>query len=213
MSYLNPQDGSPTYVVTFNHEQKDIDHMKKFIIDQFNKKDNESAEDGKHHGSDQVRKSKIIWFNDKAISNILMTCMKIANYETGWQYEITGHETLQMTRYDEGGEYNWHVDGDATAWGKKNFDFKNERKLTSTLEPALLGTIRKLSASLIINDDFEGGHFETMRLGDGKVIKSKVEAKPGSAIIFPSYVTHRVTPVTKGTRYSIVVWFAGPPFK
>mgnify|MGYP001177870175 CR=1 FL=1 len=34
----------------------------------------------------------------------------------------------------------------------------------------------------------------------------------GSAILFPSTVTHRVTPVIKGTRYSIVVWFAGPPF-
>jgi len=210
MTYKNPQDGSLAYVVTFNHEQKDIDHMKKFIVDQFEKKD---ADDAEHKGSDQVRKSKIIWFNDKAISNILMSCMQIANYETGWRYEITGHETLQMTRYDEGGEYGWHVDGDSTHMGAKNFDFENKRALTSTLDPALLGTIRKLSASIIINDDYEGGHFETMYLKDGKVVKTKVEAKPGSAIIFPSNTQHRVTPVTKGTRYSIVVWFAGPPFK
>ena len=61
MSYRNPQDGSPTYVVTFNHEQKDIDHMRKFIVDQFEKKD---ASDAEHKGSNQVRKSKIIWFNE-----------------------------------------------------------------------------------------------------------------------------------------------------
>ena len=118
MSYRNPQDGSPTYVVTFNHEQKDIDHMRKFIVDQFEKKD---ADDAEHKGSDQVRKSKIIWFNDKTISNILINCMEIANHETGWRYKITGHEALQMTRYDEGGEYGWHVDGDATHMGAKYF--------------------------------------------------------------------------------------------
>jgi len=209
MSYRNPQDGSPTYVVTFNHEQKDIDHMKKFVVDQFEKKDAELAE---HKGSDQVRKSKIIWFNDKTISTILMNCMNIANYETGWRYKITGHEALQMTRYDEGGEYGWHVDGDATHMGAKYFDFEGKRELTSTIDPALLGTIRKLSASVIINDDYEGGDFETMHLQDGNIVKTKVKAAPGSAIIFPSTVTHRVTPVIKGTRYSIVVWFAGPPF-
>ena len=49
MSYINTQDDSPTYVVTFNHEQKDIDHMKKFVMDQFEKQD---TEDAKHKGSE-----------------------------------------------------------------------------------------------------------------------------------------------------------------
>ena len=70
-----------------------------------------------------------------------------------------------------------------------------------------------MSATIVINDDYEGGHFETMVLDHGKVVKTKVQATPGSAIIFPSNTQHRVTPVTKGIRYSVVVWFAGPPFK
>jgi len=215
MSYKNPQDGSPTYVVKFNHEQKEIDNMKKFVVEQFANKDSK-VETAIHQQGDNTEKvmrdSNVIWFNDKTISGILMTCMNIANHETGWKYKLTGHETLQMTRYEEGGQYAWHVDGDGTTNEARSFDFEGSRSLTKTAEPHLLGTIRKLSASVIINDDYEGGHFETMHLHDGKVIKSKVQADPGSAIIFPSTVTHRVTPVTKGTRYSIVVWFAGPPF-
>ena len=40
------------------------------------------------------------------------------------------------------------------------------------------------------------------------------EIRPqGSVIVFPSFVWHRVTPVTKGTRYSLVLWTCGQPFR
>jgi len=35
----------------------------------------------------------------------------------------------------------------------------------------------------------------------------------GSLVIFPSFVQHRVKPVTKGTRYSLVIWSLGQPYK
>ena len=210
MSYINPEDLSQAYVVKFMHKDEEIQQLKKFIVDQFELKDVEKAE---HKGGDTTRKSSIIWFNDKTISGILFNAMKIAAYEAGWHYEITGHETLQMTRYEEGDEYAWHSDGEGCAFNARSFDFEQSGDLDKTSSPGLLGSIRKLSATIVVNDDYEGGHFETMRLDHGKVIKRKVEAAPGSAIVFPSSTTHRVTPVTKGIRYSIVVWFAGPPFK
>ena len=47
----------------------------------------------------------------------------------------------------------------------------------------------------------------------GKIKTYCVEPKVGTVIIFPSYTHHRVSPVTKGTRYSVVAWYGGPPFK
>ena len=61
------------------------------------------------------------------------------------------------------------------------------------------------SVLLFLNDDYEGGEF----------IVTDKEYKPskGSAIVFPSYMYHQVTPVTRGTRYSLVNWIIGYPFK
>ena len=43
--------------------------------------------------------------------------------------------------------------------------------------------------------------------------KIEIKEKKGTIIVFPSYLVHRVKPVVKGTRYSLVVWFCGEPFK
>jgi PKHD-type hydroxylase len=48
---------------------------------------------------------------------------------------------------------------------------------------------------------------------DGEFEITNIKPKTGSVIVFPSYVHHRVKPVTKGTRYSVVAWYGGPPFK
>jgi PKHD-type hydroxylase len=62
--------------------------------------------------------------------------------------------------------------------------------------------------SVFLNSDFEGGNFEI----GGEHIKTP-RCEEGSIIVFPSYTPHRVTPVTKGIRYSVVTWFVGPPFR
>ena len=56
-------------------------------------------------------------------------------------------------------------------------------------------------------NEFEGGELEIMA-------KDKVaKIKQGHAVFFASFLRHRVAPVTKGTRKSLVMWFGGPPFK
>ena len=74
--------------------------------------------------------------------------------------------------------------------------------------------IRKLSITMLLNEpgiDFEGGGFE---INNGRESESlKVETKRGRIIAFPSFMIHRVAPVTKGTRKSLVVWVLGPKFK
>jgi PKHD-type hydroxylase len=81
------------------------------------------------------------------------------------------------------------------------------------------GNIRKLSVTVSLEDGnaYEGGNleFDLRNREDSKsVILSAEQARDkGSIIVFPSFVWHRVTPVTKGTRYSLVIWSVGPPFK
>jgi len=98
-------------------------------------------------------------------------------------------ENAQFTEYPVGGFYDWHMDCDV------NMQY----------EPP----VRKISMTLLLNDpsEFEGGHLE---LGaPGKF----AELKQGHAICFASFINHRVQPVTKGVRQSLVVWFGGKPFR
>jgi PKHD-type hydroxylase len=67
--------------------------------------------------------------------------------------------------------------------------------------------MRKLSLVLLLNDEFEGGDFELLWPGN------KIPLKKGRVILFPSILMHRVKPVTKGTRKSLVAWMQGPNFK
>ena len=98
-------------------------------------------------------------------------------------------EPAQFTEYPEGGFYDWHMDCDV------NMEH----------EPP----VRKISMTLLLNDpsEFEGGDLELMAPG------KFAELKQGHAIIFASFLNHRVNPVKKGTRQSLVCWFGGKPFR
>ena len=69
--------------------------------------------------------------------------------------------------------------------------------------------VRKISMTCLLSpeDQFEGGDLELMAPG------KRAKLKQGHAIIFASFLNHRVAPVTKGVRQSLVVWFGGEPFK
>ena len=98
-------------------------------------------------------------------------------------------EPAQFTEYPQGGFYDWHMDCD-----------------TNMLhEPP----VRKISMTLLLNDpsEFEGGHLE---LG---AKNNFAKLKQGHAICFASFINHRVQPVTRGVRQSLVVWFGGKPFR
>jgi len=126
--------------------------------------------------------------------------MVTANDQAGWKYDIKAAETIQITRYKKGGFYGFHKDGrgdNLAAYNRPDNHF-------------LHGNVRKLSMSILLNDDYEGGGFEFATLN--KIYTPDFD-KLGSIMVFPSFMMHRVKPVTKGTRYSLVSWFLGPPFK
>ena len=70
------------------------------------------------------------------------------------------------------------------------------------------------SSLMYLNDEYEGGEFQFVTYSkENCTIDTPKFNKTGSIIVFPSDMEHRVTPVTKGIRSSLVVWFLGPPFK
>ena len=98
-------------------------------------------------------------------------------------------EQAQFTEYPEGGFYDWHMDCD----------------VAMAHEPP----VRKISMTLLLSPEhqFEGGDLELMAPG------KRAKLKQGHAIIFASFLNHRVAPVTRGVRQSLVMWFGGKPFK
>ena len=103
--------------------------------------------------------------------------------------DIQIREQAQVTEYIKGDFYNWHTD---TA-------------LDMDVEPP----VRKLSMTLLLNDpsEFDGGELQIAGAKNTKLMKQ------GHATIFASFLQHTVTPVTRGVRRALVMWFGGEPFK
>ena len=150
----------------------------------------------------KTRISDVAWCNEQWIFDLLFPYMYRANEQAGWKYDIKGAESAQITRYQKGGFYGFHSDGTGDHLSKFNIP---DNKF-------LHGHVRKLSMSLMLNDNFDGGAFEFACYSKEVCEVHPIKATRGSIIIFPSAMEHRVAPVIKGTRYSVVIWFVGPPF-
>jgi PKHD-type hydroxylase len=150
-----------------------------------------------------VRKSDIVWITEQWVYDLIWDYMYQANENAGWRYNIVAAESCQITRYTKGGFYSWHKDGIGAHTGVWNLP---DNKF-------LHGNVRKLSMSILLNDEYEGGHFQMHGPSEHgeEAVETPVSGE-GSVIVFPSFIEHQVTPVTKGIRYSLVTWFVGPPF-
>ena len=156
------------------------------------------------------RKSEIVWVNDQWIYKEIHPFIHEANKTAGWNFDWDFSESCQFTKYGVGQHYGWHCD----SWDKP-YDKPND--LNSH------GKIRKLSVTVSLSDpsEYEGGNLEfdfrnqvDWERNKKSKIKECTEIRPrGSIIVFPSFVWHRVNPVTKGTRYSLVIWNLGRPFR
>ena len=156
------------------------------------------------------RKSDIVWMNDRWIYKEIHPYIHEANEKAGWNFEWDFSESCQFTKYGVGQYYGWHTDSWTKVYNKKD-------------DPNTYGKIRKLSVTISLNDpdEYDGGNLEFDFRNDidfdrNRKHKAKActEIRPrGSIIVFPSFVWHRVAPVTRGTRYSLVIWNLGQPFK
>ena len=157
---------------------------------------------GDYKSDPKMRISDIAWCQDPRLYDIIWPWMLTANERAGWKYDIKAAEDMQITRYRKGGFYDFHIDGRGDHLS--TFDMPQHENLH--------GRVRKLSMSVMLNSNFEGGAFEFATYNKEVCTITPIEATAGSIIVFPSSMEHRVAPVTKGTRYSLVCWFVGPPF-
>ena len=177
--------------------------------------DEEETHDRPLENLEDPKKTDIVWTDEQWIYDAVWPSMAQANKEAGWKYEINSAETFQIARYKKGMFYDWHADG-------KGDHFSAYDTPTNKLTH---GRTRKLTMGLLLNDDFEGGEFQIVKYDHLKPLMretwvdrvpdnhiSTVDLKKGSIVMFPSDMYHRVKPVTKGIRYTITLWFLGPPY-
>ncbi|MFD1695251.1 2OG-Fe(II) oxygenase [Roseibium aestuarii] len=148
---------------------------------------------GQRH--DNIRRARINWLDDQGdaawVMRRILDGVAQANRDS-FQFDITDFlERLQVAAYDETdeGHYDWHSDiGDGP--------LARQRKLT-------------IVTQLSEGDSYEGGALE-LSLGGHEIQASRDN---GSAMVFASFMLHRVVPVSKGRRYSLTCWCHGPSFR
>ena len=138
-----------------------------------------------------VRDSQIAWLDTEDIEFAYKkTALAVLSLnEQFFNFDLFGMaEGFQFTRYDAPtGHYAMHMD--------KNL-YHQVRKLSLTIQ-------------LSSPDDYEGGELALQTCREAEIMPKEL----GKMVVFPSYVLHEVRPVTKGTRYSLVAWVTGKPFK
>ena len=171
-----------------------------------------------------IRDSEIAWLNNQWLFDRVYPFLHEANEKAGWRYQFDVSESFQFTKYHKGGFYGWHTDGQSCHFGKykrfipgvtqKNPDGSIPSHYTTSKD--FIGKVRKLSATINLNKpgDYDGGNLKfDMGPHHPKRYHTCTEIRPrGSVIVFPSHLYHQVTPVTEGTRYSLVMWNLGRPF-
>lgn len=116
-----------------------------------------------------------------------------------YNYDLWGfHEDMQYTVYEgeQAGHYNWHQDSMGMTINENNVDQRLPRKLSAVLQ-------------LSDPSEYEGGELQILAGAD----PTSIQREKGLLTVFPSFMLHRVTPVTKGIRKSLVVWVTGPAFR
>ena len=154
------------------------------------------------------RNSDIVWMNDRWIYREIHPYIHQANRNAGWNFEWDFSESCQFTKYTKDQFYDWHCD----SWDKAY--------IRETANDPSHGKIRKLSVTVTLSDpkEYKGGEleFDFRNLDPDKkpnIIKCKEILPKGSLVVFPSFVWHRVCPVKKGSRHSLVIWNLGWPFR
>lgn len=141
------------------------------------------------------RRASLVWVDDLVggdwVMDRIVSLVADAN-RTAFDFSLTEFaESAQIATYeaDAGGHFDWHADiGDGPLAGK--------RKLTMVVQLSDPG-------------DYVGGALEVMP--SSNVLAA--DRARGAATLFPSYLLHRVTPVTDGTRRSLTIWAHGPAFR
>lgn len=139
---------------------------------------------------DDIRDSRVRFIMPDAGSEWLFNKLEqgLLHLNRGYQFDLRGFfQGAQVATYAPGGHYDWHMDVGSGSYSN-----------------------RKLSMSIQLSDaaDYDGGDLEFMAATDQPTPRDI-----GTLVVFPSFLVHRVAPVTRGRRVSLVSWISGPAFR
>ena len=137
---------------------------------------------------DNVRKSKVHFIESQLLNDMVLSYTERVNKAANWNFDLDFLEALQVTKYEVDDRYDWHQDESEWCLNKR----KGQR-------------IRKISFTLLLNEEFKGGEFV--------LINQEVPLKAGQMIFFHSDGYHQVNTITEGVRNSLVGWVQGPAWK
>jgi PKHD-type hydroxylase len=149
-----------------------------------------------------IRNSSVTWLNEKWLYDIIQDYFYNANKQAGWNFEFDHFEDIQFTFYEKNNHYDWHNDSHGVY-----------------TEGPHKGKMRKLSCVISLTDPkkYTGGDFyfavDQEKGINREACKFKEIKERGTVLIFPSYQHHKVDTVTKGNRYSLVIWALGKQYK
>tara|TARA_B100001121_G_C18559058_1_gene559378 strand:+ start:192 stop:734 length:543 start_codon:yes stop_codon:yes gene_type:complete len=135
---------------------------------------------------------KFIYFGkiQKYISPFIDFCLTANNNFFGFDlHPLTSLKKLNFNSYDINTEYSWHIDAVPR-------DPVRDIKLTALLN--------------LSEETYEGGELVLFRASE--IICNEFN-KPGSAVIFPSFINHKVNKILSGKRHTLAIWFSGPKFR
>ena len=166
-----------------------IEHIKKL-----NKAINDHLVKGNDKpNTDAIKTSQVKFVNLGAIQNLILPFLDFIitsnTYYYGFDiFQLTGSKKLNYNTYEKNEEYTWHIDA------------------------TVRSPIKDIKLTCLLNcseDDYQGGDLFLFRDKEVKV----ENFSPGSAVVFPSFINHKVEKITSGSRATLAIWMNGPKFR
>jgi PKHD-type hydroxylase len=153
----------------------------------------EAVEATTFNSDSSVRSSKIRWVNGRDDIKKMLYSFALTANRNAFNVDISDFCEIQFTEYDaeSGGHYGWHHDVNIESLSPYD---------------------RKLSIVVQLSDagSYDGGDFMFDEVKSPEDFKLRHQ---GTVLVFPSFLRHRVTTVTRGVRHSLVAWFEGPKWR
>lgn len=166
-----------------------IEHIKKL-----NKAINDHLVKGNDKpNTDAIKTSQVKFVNLGAIQNLILPFLDFIitsnTYYYGFDiFQLTGSKKLNYNTYEKNEEYTWHIDA------------------------TVRSPIKDIKLTCLLNcseDNYQGGDLYLFRDKEVKV----ENFSPGSAVVFPSFINHKVEKITSGSRATLAIWMNGPKFR
>lgn len=180
----------------FNSEE--LEQIDEYVLKNIEPKSSYVGTGSSSKENKEYRDSTIYWIKlnpdtQWIFDRVNSAALKLNSHFFG--FDINSVDTLQYTVYnEESGHYDWHWD----------------MFFESGLSDLTVNIQRKLSLVVVCKRSEEGGQLELIIGSNSCTIPN---SETGSAIVFPSFTMHRVTPVTKGVRKTLVAWLPGPDWR